>query len=321
MVKPFFLSKLLFLVLFSSHHIFAQEIIFVAPGTAGDGSSWEKASNDLQFALKKAKSGTQIWVAQGIYVPTETKNRSIAFEVKDGIALFGGFKGDETQLSERKVIIHPTILSGNIGSSGSEDNVYNVIRMQGVGATTILDGFIISNGFANGNSKTVISNRSGGGLFNDGSKSRSNPQIIGCIFIDNFAKDGGAVYNYGRGGMANPTFKNCEFTANRADLDGGAVNNDGRGDGESNPVFINCQFKSNKGNYGGAVFFYAKDKNETPIFKYCMFSENVAYARGGAIFRIQMGEINADWKPEKVIFIKNKAFCVDNSDFETICLR
>jgi hypothetical protein len=322
MNKHFFSRGILLLALLGSTPIFSQNTLFVAPGGTGDGSSWKKATNDLQNALKMAQNGDQIWVAEGLYVPTESRNRSIAFEISKDISVLGGFAGTEKQLSERKINLHPTILSGNIGNSDvSEDNSYNVVRMRGARASTILEGFIITNGFADGDIEANISNRSGGGLFNDGSKRASNPMILECVFIDNYAKDGGAVYNFGRGGKANPTFTNCEFTSNRADLDGGAVNNDGRSEGEASPIFNNCRFELNIGNYGGAIFYYSKSDTKLSNFKQCTFAGNAAMARGGAIFMIAVGETKPEWQFEKVVFLKNKAFHEDSANTETMCLR
>jgi len=69
---------------------------------------------------------------------------------------------------------------------------------------------------------------------------------------DNAARDGGGVYIDGSSGKAKPSFVNCTFRKNEADLDGGAIYNDGRRRGEASPSLVDCTFESNVANYGGA---------------------------------------------------------------------
>lgn len=301
-------------ILLSATFAQAQNIIFVAPSKSGDGKSWKTATNDLQAALKTAKKGTEIWVAEGIYTPTEGRNRNESFEIKEGVQLLGGFAGTEKSLTERKVELHPTILSGNIGKADNNDNSYNVVAMLNVTAATVLDGFIVSNGYADGNGQSGDRTRSGGGLFIQAEKS-ANPTIKNCVFMDNFAKDGGAVYVKARNGAtASPTFKNCNFDSNSADLDGGAVNLDGRAKGQNNTVFTACNFEHNKGNYGGAIFCYGLNGECVPTLENCQMAENAAYVKGGAIFQIttdSFGKLDV----KKVAFSNNSALDHETDDF------
>jgi hypothetical protein len=50
-------------------------------------------------ALAHAVSGDQIWVAMGTYTPTTGTNQSVSFLLKNGVAIYGGFAGGETALS------------------------------------------------------------------------------------------------------------------------------------------------------------------------------------------------------------------------------
>lgn len=293
----------------------AQKTIFVKPSAQpGDGSSWATAMNDLQAALRRASNGTQIWVAEGIYTPTETRERHISFEIPSGVKMFGGFAGMEKSADERKIESHPTILSGNIGSNDPEDNSYNVIYTHFVSAATRVDGFVISGGYANGDSKTSNRRRSGGGWYNDGAnKGQSNPTISNCQFVENFAKDGGAFYNNGKDGEALPVFEACLFDSNSSDLDGGAVNNDGRDNGKAGSKFTNCQFQNNKGNYGGAVFNYGLHGQANANFSDCYFSENNAYVKGGAIFHLSDKALDRKMFGNS-IFSNNSALDHDSDD-------
>ena len=84
----------------------ASGVIFVAPGGSGGqtGADWANAK-DLQPALQTASSGTQIWVRQGTYSPTTAADRSATFQLVNGVALYGGFAGTETALSQRDLTV------------------------------------------------------------------------------------------------------------------------------------------------------------------------------------------------------------------------
>lgn len=295
---------------------FAQTTFFVKAGAEGTGrgTSWTNAATDLQAVLVKASKGDQIWVAEGMYFPTSGNDRSMAFEIPDGVQVLGGFVGNEKSATDRKIELHPTILSGNIGTEDAHDNSFNVVVMRNCSEATVLEGFLITNGHANGNDEAGKRNRSGGGLFMDASKSAS-PMIRNCVFIDNFAKDGGAIYvNARNGGKASPTFKSCSFDSNKADLDGGAVNLDGRSKGESNPTFYGCTFDNNKGNYGGGVFTYALNGDATPTMTNCRFTANSAYVKGGAIFQLTTN-MSGEIELEKVVFSNNEALDHDSDNY------
>src|SRR5262245_4911945 len=93
----------------------AAGIIFVVPGgaSAQTGASWSDAK-DLQAALTAATSGDQIWVKAGTYKPTTGTNRSATFQLKNGVALYGGFAGTESSLIQRDPTLNVTILSGDL---------------------------------------------------------------------------------------------------------------------------------------------------------------------------------------------------------------
>ena len=44
-------------------------------------------------ALANAASGKEIWVAAGTYLPTTGTERSATFQLKSGVALYGGYAG------------------------------------------------------------------------------------------------------------------------------------------------------------------------------------------------------------------------------------
>jgi len=107
------------------------EIIYVTPSGGGtfDGSSWTNAyaGNSLQTAINNSTINDEVWVASGVYRPS-TNNRSAAFSMKNGVAIYGSFVGTETLLSQRNLSNGLTyILSVEIGVTGILDNSYHVI--------------------------------------------------------------------------------------------------------------------------------------------------------------------------------------------------
>jgi predicted outer membrane repeat protein len=282
---------------------------YIISGGTGSGLSWYDASGDLPAVLFSANPGDEIWVAKGIYLPTKDNNRRKSFIIPAGVKLFGGFAGNETILSQRKVRENTTILSGNIGQSQSFlDNSTTVVIISGGNDQTLIDGFVICDGTADGTGAPGSEDRSGGGLYINGSTRdfTSAPQIRNCIFQNNYARDGGAVYINAQKLKCHPTFQNCQFNSNRSDLDGGAIFNDGRYSGEANPVFIDCHFVNNEGNYGGAICNYGGKGESNPSFMNCLFQGNEAYLRGRAIYNMDV-EGKASPVVNNCRFVDNKA--------------
>ena len=285
-----YITSIVFTLLFIALNLQAQKTYYVTPTGTGQGNSWSDSSSDINAVLFAAKSGDQVWVAKGTYLPTADTDRSIAFFIPSDVKMYGGFVGNETELSQRNFADNLTILSGEINSPSPADNSYNVVVFKHASTQTVLDGFTVSGGTGNGDGTTGDRNRCGGGIYNDGAGrgNASTPTVANCIFKNNSSRDGGAVYNNGISGKANAAFENCDFSANHADFDGGAVFNDGRKGGQSNSVFINCRIVGNTANYGGGVINYAGAGESSPIFENCMFAKNEAKVRGGGMYNMDV---------------------------------
>jgi Chlamydia polymorphic membrane protein (Chlamydia_PMP) repeat len=283
--------------------------IFVKQGASGAGNSWADATGDLNAALFIAQPGDQVWVAKGAYYPTNQKDRRISFTIPSNVKVYGGFNGNETSLGQRDAKAQKSILSGNIGSKTDHaDNSYTVVFIKNAEEGTLLDGFIVADGNADGVGPSADKDRCGAGIYIDGSGqgSVSKPVIQNCIFQNNYGRDGGAAYVNGRGGICNPTFTNCEFQSNKVDLDGGAIFNDGRHRGMANTLLQHCVFSGNQANYGGAICNYGGKGQCNPIIKSCIFRNNEAYLRGGAIFNM---DVEGEAKPviNDCQFVDNQA--------------
>lgn len=262
----------------------ATNIIFVKENATGNGTSWENATGDLQAALQAATKGTQIWVAEGIYYPANCdrcndRARGISFNVKDGVELYGGFSGEETKLLQRKWKLHPTTLSGNIGRADNLDNSFSILYTRNVSKATVIDGFLVTDGNADGLAVERDFTRAGAGLYNDGENGASNPTVRNCIFMYNQASEGGAIFNNGYQGTANPNIKNCTFVSNIAATSGGAVFNYTKNDNEKRVAhFTNCKFVGNEAKIGGGVFSTGRADLVTDEMEYCIFMNNKAKA-------------------------------------------
>jgi predicted outer membrane repeat protein len=263
-----------------------------APG-GGDGTSWAQALRRLDDAITASDlNGTteQIWVADGFYRPTHAGDRAANFNLRSGLAIYGGFLGNETSLSQRgNPLDNPSVLTGEINTRDNDDNCYHILEASGVDTTSILDGFVISEAYGNGGGF----DNGGGGLFIDG----GSPQIRNCSFRNNFAFEGGAVTF--RAAPSLTRFSNCEFINNSCSSFGGAVYF--RGTNNTQVVFGNCRFVSNEaGTLGGAV--YSLNGAGYNWYMNCEFTGNTAGLNGGAI--LTFGSFN-DTRIDSCTFANN----------------
>ncbi len=193
----------------------ANNIVYVninADGT-GDGSSWAHATTQLQAAINGSPTnGGQVWVAKGTYQPATYES----FNMRDNVAIYGGFVGSETSLSQRNYKANLTILQGN--------NSYVVFNVNSLTVTAILDGFTITGG------QTFY----GSGMHNEG----ASPTVSNCVFKGNHAdSEGGAMSNW----SSSPIIIGCLFTDNHAGSNGDAISNWY----DSSPVIINSTIAGN----------------------------------------------------------------------------
>jgi predicted outer membrane repeat protein len=281
--------------------------IYVMESGRGSGTSWADATGNLSAALLGAKAGDEVWVCKGIYYPSFENNRSKSFIIPSGVAVLGGFAGHEKSAQERDFQANKTVLSGNIGAvNDQQDNSYTVVYMNNPNEATLLDGFIIADGNANGEGPAADRAKSGAGIYIDGSRCVAKPTIRNCTLQNNQARDGGAVYLNGRNGHCNPAFINCQFLNNRAELDGGAIFNDGSQGGEASPEMRHCVFINNQSNYGGAICNYGGKGQSSPVLQTCVFRSNEAFLRGGAIFNMDVEGVTKP-KINDCQFVDNQA--------------
>jgi hypothetical protein len=257
----------------------------------------------LYTALATASSGNEVWVAAGVYKAGAAGNRNGTIQLVTGVAVYGGFIGTESLLSQRDPVANPSILSGDIDNddsqkpiitdlttvTGNTTNSYHVVT--GV-PNAILDGFTITAGYASDGTLSYIW---GGGMYNN----KSNPWLMNINFVGNFADWGGgmantdnsnakltnvtfhgnrALYYYGRGGGmfnnldSHPELLNVTFSSNLADLGGGMDNNY-----HCNPSLTNVTFSDNTAGWGGGML----NNNSNPSLTNVTLTDNSANIGGG----------------------------------------
>jgi len=268
------------------------QISYVTPTGAGsfDGSSWANAfpGTSLQTAIDAANAGDEVWVAAGTYFTTTTTNRNIAFSMRNGVTIYGSFSGTETLLSQRDLTNGLTsILSGEIGAAGINDNSYNVVYNQLLDATAIIDGFIIEHG-NDDRSPTSSGNGLGGGIYNHGYNvgGSCHPTIRNILFRHNTASWGAGAFNNGfGGGNTQPTYINCVFTQNHALIEAGGMDSYGVG-GTASPTVINTIFYENTAatNVGAMYAWGGNGGNCHPVLINCAFVNNMALNGYGGAF-------------------------------------
>ncbi|MEI7983049.1 MAG: hypothetical protein WCI71_15465, partial [Bacteroidota bacterium] len=265
---------------------------------ANNGLSWANAKSTLQAALDLAVSTDQIWMAAGTYHPTSAydltnTSRYYHFRMKYGVAIYGGFAGTESAVTERTNFgagqANETKLSGDLlnndifnytnngyqGTTGN-DNCYHVFyhpttMIPLLTNTAVLDGFTITGGNSNGENPF----NQGSGICNSGDNNAhksNNPVIRNCIITHNYATEG-AVYI----GQECNSIKilNSKFTENLSEWGGGVFT------WECNPTITNTLFFKNKATYGGAINFEANDILSEPDVINCTFTGNTATLGGG----------------------------------------
>ena len=261
---------------------------------SGTGADWPNAVPDLQAALAAALPGDEIWVAAGVYIPGSTADENVTFQLRNGVALYGGFDGHEQHRFQRDWAANETVLSGDVGG----DDVYgagvwylgwdihtansaHVVTGSGTDATAILDGFTVAAGHT-GPAGTPAGSTAmyGSGLYNVA----GSPTVTNCTFLRNVAAfaHGGAIYNQD----SSPSITACRFVQNWVHLGSGAgIMNTGT----SQPVIADCEFTENRARSGsGGMEGQGAGVSSTltpPIeIVGCVFERNAVEFLGGSSF-------------------------------------
>lgn len=256
----------------------AQTIWYVdASSPGGNGQSWATAFQDLQEALDAAGPGSEIWVAEGVYVPSRQYSpgspRTETFLIFPCDAMFGGFPVGGGSMGQRDPALHETVLSGDQngddlpGFVNRGDNSRIVVLGNRNVSGGILDGFTIRGGDLEGiiiNGPTppyefrncvITDNGSGGRVFCD------SPVLANCTVIGNAA--GGLSFSGNT-----PTITDCRF-----------VDNGGRGLECTDAVITGCTFSGNSSSGDGGGI-----RGSDCDIVDCTFDGNSATGNGGGLW-------------------------------------
>ncbi len=270
----------------------AAGIIYVSPTGNGNGASWQEAANFKQ-ALASALADDEIWLTSGTYLPGN--DRQATFLIPSGVKVFGSFIGTETARHQRNFqAAGETILSGNIGTSSQEDNVFTVVTFRNAAPATLLADLTIAHGYAMAMEYTDGVATCGAAIYNDGRGGISSPTLRNLRILNNRSRNGAGIYNDGRQrGQASPIIIGCTFQGNKADFKGGALYNNGTR-GQSSPRVQKCNFVNNTANNGGAIINFGKAGTSSPLIAECTFTRNTAITAGCAIFNVIQENGQAD---------------------------
>ena len=281
-----------------------SRIRYVRTDGMGRGASWSDASNDLQAIIDELaeSGGGEVWVAAGTYSPKVPLVSSLpytaAFRMRDGVSVYGGFAGTETDKTDRKKkdggmpwdFVHETTLQGAsyIGSvtwgnnelsvsSDSRHVVWFAPFLPDGGAEkefstlTRLEGFTVRGGNAQGgNGETDFLTDRGGGIYMKG----QNVMVENCIIKENAAmRHGGGVYMADGARLRTSLVYN-----NNAGDDGGAayVEHDG--------LIHRCMLANNYGDNGSGIYLNAIADKPTAVTASTNVITNNTARNNGAVY-------------------------------------
>ncbi len=245
--------------------------------SGSDGLSWENAIT-LTEALSRAKAGDEIWVkgyediTGHIYKAPEG-----GFVLSSGVAMYGGFAGNETIKNDLPTGRHKyqmkyqTALVGDINTNDKAsqqliiypenttrtDNATHVLTLQ-MGVTqdntndgnkpTIVSGFLIAAGNAKG--ENTSANGRGGGIYvvnnsNDGNAQSRFFRISQCNFANNYGMRGGAIYVDNSCTNQLSAISYCSFFNNVAGKRGSSENEGGGMWIDGTATVYNCNINNN----------------------------------------------------------------------------
>jgi len=289
------------------------------------GLSWQEAFPELRDAIAEARRRngetpdpnddvSEIWVASGLYTPSDVGDRSESFDLLTGVGLYGGFAGlarleDKRDQRNPDPLSNGTLLSGDLLGDDpvTDDNSYHVVRGQSLGAGVVLDGFAITGGNANGPAiedhdlgagvlvvqikEARLRNlflwrneaaASGGGLFASSDGLEDLLTVEASIFSDNQAIDGGGLFV----DELNLGIRSSLFTDNQVSVSAGGRGGGVKYTGGSGRIFTvkDTEFTRNvAGSGGGGMHIQSLDSPVTVTVEECEFSGNTANGFGGGL--------------------------------------
>lgn len=286
---------------------------YVKQDGTGKGTSWEDASGDLQAMIDELATNNpnnlpgEVWIAGGTYRPKTFlitgENYTATFRMRDGISVYGGFKGDETSKSQRSTYQFPwetekdqstvylvakeynnkPVLADNRWNINSSSRhvvwfapaTYSDAQAPAFTRPTILDRVCIEGGHALGEStdKAAFQSSVGGGIYmND-----ANAYLRDCVVKYSTAKvAGGGVY-LKNGRIIGSLIYNCNAGADTENGKGGGVFVDETG------MVLRSMVVNNTAGLGAGVYLNNEDQllPNYLVVSTSVISNNTARINGG----------------------------------------
>ncbi len=257
-----------------TYHVKADSEITTS---SNDGSSWENAIT-LTEALSRSKAGDEIWVKGYEDITGHIyKAPKGGFVLPSGVAMYGGFAGDENNKNNLPTGRHKyqmkyqTALVGDINTNDKAsqqliiypenttrtDNAIHVLTLQ-MGVTqdntndgnkpTIVSGFLIAAGNASG--VNTSANGRGGGIYVVNNSKDNNAgsryfRISQCNFANNYGMRGGAIYVDNSCTNQQSAISYCSFFNNVAGKRGSSENEGGGMWIDGTATVYNCNINNN----------------------------------------------------------------------------
>jgi predicted outer membrane repeat protein len=282
---------------------------YVKANGTGGGTSWADASGDLQAvidqagrALRRGATEATVRAAAGTYKPRYAPApdgssvadfaaypaltaRDRTFMLRPGVKILGGYPANATNATgdgDRNWTAHRTILSGDLDNNNalSGGDAYHVVLGVDIpdNDKTILDGFVIQGGRADGpgtiainitGATRFIGRDSGGGMHNH----LSWPELTNLTITGNDALAyGGGLYNY----YSSPVLTDAAIRGNRAFTHGGGLYNV-----SSSPVLTRVDIEDNLAEQRGGGLY---NNVSSPVLTNLTIAGNSAGHSGGGIY-------------------------------------
>lgn len=257
------------------------------------GTSWAGAKQTVAAAVGAATGGDEIWVEQGTYGEHLT--------LKPDVALYGGFAGSESTLTERDWAHNRSVLWGTTNQA--------VVTITNAGPATRLDGFTIGGGnaihgggvkligagavIANNTIRNNLTDGAGAGISIWGFLLLSSTEAHFPVVTNNLIVDNQSINDEGDGGGiavigSSPLIAGNQIIRNTATRNGGGI----ACWRHSFPVIANNVIEANSASYdeltasvgGGGIFASATDLDGRPIdfaVSAPVIVNNVIAANGG----------------------------------------
>ncbi len=216
----------------------ADTIFVDASCPGGDGSELDPYCS-IQTAIDNAVDTDEIVVAPGTYFEAiNFDGKAVTLRSSDGQGV--------------------TTIDGT-------GNFHVVQCASGEGLDTVLDGFTVTGGNANG----AFPDNVGGGM----TIRSTSPTVTNCTFSGNSAGFGGGMFT----NDSSATLANCTFSGNDATVNGGGMRNAAGG----KPTLTDCTFSGNDATFvGGGISNF---NNSSPTIMGCSFKGNTVGLNGGGI--------------------------------------